>query len=264
MKENRLKRAVHEGEVVSGLFLIIPSPELVEIMGKVGLDFVIIDLEHGSFGIDSARNCVLAADAVSIVPLIRVAANEPTLIEQALNLGAQGVVVPHVNTAEEARRAVRAAKYPPAGERGYCPFSRGGHYGKYGGGPEYTERANAETMVVLLVEEPAGIENLESILSVEGVDVIFPGPGDLSASLGLLGQLDHPTVQQKVEWVITSARARGIAAACLPTSYDGAKHWVSKGAQVIVFLTDVNIFYSGCQTVKQGLQQAIEEARSAA
>ncbi|MDP7560237.1 MAG: aldolase/citrate lyase family protein, partial [Planctomycetota bacterium] len=218
MRENRPKRALRKGEVIIGLLLFIPSPELVEIMGQAGFDFVIIDFEHGSFGIDSARNCVLAADAANIAPIIRVADNQSTLIEQALDLGAQGVVVPHVNTVEEATRAVRAAKYPPAGNRGYCPVARGGGYGKYGFGPEYTEQANEETMVILLIEDVAAMENIEAILSVEGVDVVFPGPGDMAASMGLVGQFDHEAVRSNMELVVATAKKRGLAAATTPFS----------------------------------------------
>jgi len=108
MKENGLKSALREGKVVIGNLMFTPCPELVEIMAEIGFDWVAIDLEHGSYGIDSARNCVLAADASGIVPLLRVRDNHPNFIEQALDLGAQGVIVPHINSREEALQAFQA------------------------------------------------------------------------------------------------------------------------------------------------------------
>jgi 4-hydroxy-2-oxoheptanedioate aldolase len=255
--ENRLKKILHRGEVAMGLFLAIPSPELVEMMGEVGFDFVIIDMEHGAIGLESARICTLAADAVSLVALVRVADKEPTRIEQALDFGARGVVVPHVNSGEDALRVVQAAKYPPWGTRGYNPSVRGGRFGRYGGGPEYTAKANEETLVIPVLEEPSAFENLEPILAVKGVDAIFPGPGDLSASLGLAGQLNHPAVQQKIEQAIVAARSRGVAAACLPSGFEDARRLVAQGAQLVAFKNDIVLFRQACLAVKQGLEEAI-------
>jgi 4-hydroxy-2-oxoheptanedioate aldolase len=169
------------------------SPEILEIIGYSNFDFTIIDTEHGYFGLETAENLVRAAEAARIMPIIRVAVNEPHLIMKALDIGAQGVIVPQITSSEGAQRAVSAARYQPLGTRGACPCVRAGqHYVREW--DHYARKSNEEAAVILLVEGPEGMANIREIVATEGLDAVMIGPFDLSVSLGVGGQLDHEKV----------------------------------------------------------------------
>jgi len=201
MKENKLKKQLRKGEVVIGPFMKLTDPAAVEIAGYAGFDFVIIDTEHGPISIETAQNLIRAAEVVEITPIIRVTENNPVLILRALDIGAQGVEIPQINNKESAVRAIQAAKFAPAGDRGVCRFVRAAKYSaldRY----KYFEYANRETIAILHIEGTEGINNLRKILSVKGIDVIFIGPYDLSQSLGITGQVDHPRVIKEMEHIV--------------------------------------------------------------
>lgn len=205
LKENKLKRRLEKGEVVIGPFMKFTDPAAVEIFGFAGFDFVIIDIEHGPISIETAQNLIRAAEVIGIAPIIRVTENKPALILRALDIGAQGVEVPQINDKESAIRAIQAAKFAPAGNRGVCRFVRAAGYSaldRY----EYFEHANRETISILHIEGTEGINNLEEILSVKGIDVTFIGPYDLSQSLGVPGQVDHPRVIKEMEHIVAISK----------------------------------------------------------
>lgn len=201
MDKRSLKERLKNGETVIGSWNMIPSTPLIEIMGYAGMDFVVIDTEHGPISMESAEDLVRAAEITRMAPLIRTSANIPHLILRALDIGAHGVHVPHVSTKEDAIAVVKAAKYQPEGDRGYSPFTRAGRYGL--GAEEHARFSNERTIVVVHVEGKKGIENLKDIVSVRGIDVVFIGPYDLSQSLGKPGMVADPQV---VEMVKRSAR----------------------------------------------------------
>jgi 4-hydroxy-2-oxoheptanedioate aldolase len=248
MRVNNLKRALREGRIVLGPFMKMSSPALVEIMGHAGFDFVIIDTEHAPLNFETVENLIRAADLVDITPIVRVTENNPALILRALDAGALGVEVPHISSKEDATRAVRAAKFTPEGERGVCRFVRAAEYSsmdRY----EYFKKANEETMVIIHIEGLKGINNLEDILTVEGLDVIFIGPYDLSQSLGVPGQVDHPLVIEKMKEVIAKARQRAVAVGTFVDDEKVAEKWINAGVQYISYSVDVGIFYDACQHI---------------
>ncbi len=220
MRENTLKQRLQEGQAVFGVMITFPSATMVEMLGHLGFDWVLIDNEHGSITVDNSEDLVRAAEITGMAPIVRPVGNKPEIIAPFLDRGAWGVQIPHVNTAEEARAAVDAVKYPPVGHRGLFSGSRPGKYGFAGATADYVDEANRNTLVCLMLEEVEAIENLEDMVTVDGVDVFFIGSGDLSASMGYPGQQTHPEVQALMEKGITTIREAGKIAGCsCPDSY---------------------------------------------
>lgn len=247
-----LRELLRTGRSLIGTFVHIASPELVEIIGHAGFDFVIIDTEHGPFGMETAVDLMRAADAVGIHPVIRVSDNTPSLICKALDIGAEGVLVPQVTSKEEAQAAVRAARYHPQGQRGVFPYMRASAYSAQGGAGFY-ERANRETALLLLVEGVAGVDNLADILTVPGVDLIFIGPMDLSQSVGMPGQVDHPMVQEKIRRIVQQAGDQGIVTGIYAFDLAKAKQWMAMGVRFVAFYVDSAIIYGAYRDIAEVL-----------
>ena len=209
MRENTLKTKLESGSAVFGVMITFPSSPVVEMMGYLGFDWVLIDNEHGSITVENSEDLIRAAELSGIAPIIRPVGNKPEIIAPFLDRGAWGVQVPHVNTAEEARAAVDAVKYHPQGHRGIFSRGRPADYGFSGSTAKYAEEANRNTLVCLMLEEVEALDNLEELLAVEGVDVFFIGSGDLSQSMGFTGQQTHPEVQAKMEMGVKTIRGAG-------------------------------------------------------
>lgn len=194
-----------------GTFLYLPEPEIVRVLAQTGLDFVIIDLEHGAYGIEGCAALLRAVAATDLYGVVRVADATPATIGKALDLGADAVLTPHVNNVSAARAAVAAAKFPPLGERGAYPYSAANRYGQ---DPTTTlADQNETTSLWALVEGAEGVRNLDEIAAVAGIDAIFIGPVDLSHALGVPGQIEHPLVVEGVDEIRRRARAAGTAVA---------------------------------------------------
>jgi 4-hydroxy-2-oxoheptanedioate aldolase len=206
--DTQLARKLAEQRPLLGLFIGIPSPALAEMAGHAGFDFVILDNEHGPAGLETTENMIRAAACGGVAPLVRVSGAIRQEILRALDLGAAGVQVPQVNTAEQARLVVDAAKYPPQGNRGAAFSPRAAGYGFFGG-PRHLEDSNAQTVVVTHIETVEAVENLDAMLAVEGIDVWFIGPTDLSVSMGYPGQPAHPEVRATIESCIARIAAAG-------------------------------------------------------
>jgi len=246
--ENCLKRILNEGKVVFGPFMKFTDPAVVEIMGFAGFDFVIIDAEHGPISIQSAQNMIRAAETANITSIIRVAKNDESLILRALDIGAQGVEIPQINCKSDALRAVKSVKYSPQGERGVCRYVRAANYSsmdKF----KYFKSANEETMIITHIEGVEGINNLDEILSVPGIDVIFIGPYDLSQSLGIPGEVNHSLVIEKMKEVILKCKQNKIAVGTFADDIQTAKKWISLGVQYMSFSVDVGILYEASKNI---------------
>jgi 4-hydroxy-2-oxoheptanedioate aldolase len=198
MRTNSTKARLASGDLVCGVVVRFPAPALVEMFGLLGFDFVMIDCEHGGLSLEGAEELVRAADAAGVTPILRVPYLHPKEISRALDIGAQGVQIPDVNTAEEARAAVQATKYTPLGRRG-MGMARAGDYGITIDQTDYIRRANDETMIVAHIESAEAVRNLPQMVAVDGIDVFFFGPADLSQSLGHPGRLNHPDVQAAID-----------------------------------------------------------------
>jgi 2-keto-3-deoxy-L-rhamnonate aldolase RhmA len=201
-----LRKVLHAPGPVYSAILTIPDPGVAAILGWSGFDYVVIDAEHAPFTLESMRSCIDALSASPAASVIRIAANQPTHIKQAVDLGIDGVQVPSVRDADGAAAAVSASRYSPAGTRGVGM----GHATRYGSNlEEYLGEANARVAVLAMIEDGAGVENAAGIAATEGLDGVVIGPYDLSADLGLLGQLGHATVQAAFDHVIECCLAAG-------------------------------------------------------
>jgi len=214
MRENTLKRRLEAGQAAFGVMCTFPSPAVVEMLGYLGFDWILLDNEHGSITVDTAEACIAAAELTGMAPIVRPVGNRPELIAPFLDRGAWGVQVPHVNTAEEARAAVEAVKYAPEGQRGIFSGGRPAGYGFKGTTADYARDANRQTLVCLMLEEVIAIENLPEMVAVPGVDVYFIGSGDLSQSMGYTGQQAHPEVQAMMERGVKVITGAGRIAGC--------------------------------------------------
>src|SRR4030095_13496419 len=214
MRENTLKQRLYAGKAAFGVMCTFPSPPVVEMLGHLGFDWILLDNEHGSITVGTAEACIAAAELSGLPPIVRPVGNRPEIIAPFLDRGAWGVQVPHVNTADEARAAVDAVKYAPEGHRGIFRCGRPANYGFKGSTAEYAKDANRNTLVCLMLEEVAAIENLPELVTVPGVDVYFIGSGDLSQSMGYRGQQAHPDVQTMMERGVKIITGAGRIAGC--------------------------------------------------
>ena len=212
MRTNTLKQKLAEGKAVFGAMITFPAPQVVEMLGYMGFDWVLIDNEHGSITIDTAEDMIRAGELTGVAPIVRPVANRADVISPFLDRGAWGVQVPHVNTREEAEAAVAACKYYPDGTRGIFSGGRPAEYGIGGTTQNYVAKANANTLVCLMLEEVEAINNIADIVKVKGVDVLFIGSGDLSQSMGYPGQQTHPEVQALMEQGVKRILEAGIVA----------------------------------------------------
>lgn len=249
-----LKRRLHAGDTVVGPFVIIPSVPLVDTLGYAGIDFCIIDTEHGPISQESATDLVIAAQGVGVAPIIRVGDNDERLILRALDIGAEGVQVPQINSIDDAKRVVNSAKYDPIGERGLSIFTRAGNYFKHEGA-DHTNRQNAETLTVVHIEGKTGLDNLESIMTVDGIDVLFLGPYDISQSLGMPGDVRNPVVENALKDATQKARSQGRAVGSYAKDIDMGKWLIDLGIQYIAINVDATIYMQACENIANELKR---------
>jgi len=253
MRKNRLKEKILSGQPAFGVSLMFSSPQIVDMVGKLGFDWILIDCEHGSISLESVELLAMAAEASEITPLARPRSNNPEEIAGLLDRGVMGVQVPHVNTAKEAARAVAAVKYAPLGTRGLAAGTRSANYGFGLSMAEYVIAANRETLVCVQLEEAEALHNVTDILRVDGVDVFFIGPSDLSQSMGYPGQPKAPPVKEAMEKGFAAIRAAGKA----PGSAGDAQATLSYLDQGVLYL------YTHLTTLlSMGSRQFLEAVRS--
>jgi 4-hydroxy-2-oxoheptanedioate aldolase len=208
-----IKDRVRAGEVLSGVWLVLGSPIVTEIAGNAGYDWAVIDLEHGMAGDGALLAQIQALEGTPAAPLVRVQTNDANAIKRALDVGAVGIVVPQVSSADEAEAAVRAMRYPPEGIRGVTAASRPTGFGI--DFHEYYSTANDNVLCVVQIESRAGLAAVEEIAAVDGVDVIFVGPNDLSASMGIIGRFDDPEYLGAILKIVAAAKDNGKAVGIL-------------------------------------------------
>ncbi|NOU96229.1 aldolase [Paenibacillus sp. LMG 31456] len=205
---NPIKQMMKEGKSALGCFVGIYSPALAEILGHSGFDFVLIDNEHGSFSWSQVEEMIRACEVSGVTPIVRVVSSAPSEILKALDRGAKGVHVPQINTGEEARAVVAAAKFPPLGNRGVAYSVRAAQYGR-NKGSSYLQQSNDDVLVCVHIETPQAVEQVDSIMQ-SGIDLAFVGPTDLSVSAGYPDQPDHPELKAMRDKVLASGRKYGV------------------------------------------------------
>ncbi len=242
---NEVKHKLSEGKVAFGPWVHIGHPDIAEILSLVGFDFVIYDTEHTPLSLESIQNMMQVMHGSRVVPLVRVAWNDPVLIKRVLDLGTYGVFIPWVNKREEAERAVEACRYAPKGIRG-CSPRRASQYGL--NFRDYFERfAQEEILIIVQIETKEAIENLDEILSVDGIDVAFVGPLDLSVSLGVPKQWDAPILKNSIQKIVEKCKQYNVVAGIDVQSVEDAKRYIEQGFQFITFSSDTDFLLSAAK-----------------
>ncbi len=243
MSDFNLKARLRNGDLLIGVLVTIPSADVADIMSRVGFDYLWLDAEHSPADFSQIHTMVQAAGGRSPC-LVRVPENKEVWIKKALDTGCHGVVVPQVRSAEEARQAVEACLYPPAGQRS-VGITRAHSYGM--SFQDYVGAANDELAIVLQVEHALGVQAIESIASVPGVDAILVGPFDLSGSLNLLGQITHPEVQGAIEKVRRACQAARVPLGIFAVDVPSARSWIDKGFSLIALNTDAAFMWQSAK-----------------
>ena len=233
MNSNFRKR-LNRGDVLVGTMITLPYAEVAEIMAEVGFDWLFIDTEHSPFNAHGAQT-ILQAAGHSCPCVIRVPANDEVWIKKALDIGADGIIAPQVNSAEEAEAVVGMCKYPPQGNR-CVGISRAHKYGLRFN--EYMERANDEIAVILQAETTMALKNISEIVKVPGIDAIFIGPYDLSASMGKLGQLTDPEVEQAITTIANSCRKAGVRLGLFGATAEAVEPFIRQDFTLLAIGTD--------------------------
>lgn len=235
-----------KGDGAIGVFSKTSDPAFIEAMGYAGMDYVIIDLEHGPNSVQSVQNLIRGAQVAGLMPIVRVKESCASVQSEVLDIGAGGIQVPQITTKAEAEAVIKRTKFSPVGERGVCRFVRAANYSAKDRF-EYFKDAN-EAVTILQIEGQEGIDNIEDILSVEGIDVLFIGPYDLSQSLGVAGQIEHPLVEQKMLEIVELCAKKGITVGTFVDTVANAQKWKKLGVKYISYSVDVGIF---CDAVSQ-------------
>jgi 4-hydroxy-2-oxoheptanedioate aldolase len=253
MRVNKLRKALSGPKPIFGMSFYSQSLAIMEIIGHSGFDFVFIDCEHSPLAIDAGlENVLRAADYAGLGTVVRVKGNDEHMIRNALEAGADAVCIPHVRTADDARKAVLAGKFPPWGIRGAAGDVRCAHYGagKFDW-KEFVEKSNEDTLIVPLCEDKEFFDNIDEILDVKGVDMVNIGPTDLALSLGLtvLMRMDVPEIETRFNLLAKKATAKGVHVLCpaSPTTPEGARKLVDAGAKAILLRNDLFCVKSICK-----------------
>ncbi|HOK80730.1 MAG TPA: HpcH/HpaI aldolase/citrate lyase family protein [bacterium] len=243
MPENILKKKLKEGKSAIGAFVITAHPTIAEVMARAGFDWLVFDMEHGVIGIESVEAMAQAVSGTSTVPLVRVPWNDFVVIKQVLDTGIMGLIIPMVNTPQQAQQAISATRYPPEGIRGIGPHRAGG-FGSWLA--EYFERANDNILVVIQIEHVDAVRNLESILSVKGIDCVFIGANDLAASMGFLKNPSHQEVQKNIKYILDVCKKRGIPCGLVATGSQ-INERIEEGFQFIAVGHDMSLLATACR-----------------
>lgn len=252
MKKNFIKEKIAAGEAVVGPFLKMSDPALIEQAALAGFDFCIIDMEHGPLNYEVAQNMIRAAELHGMSPIIRTTDASDEHILRALDIGAHGVEVPQVNTKESCEAVVSACKYFPRGTRGVCRYTRAAEYTNIDKADHF-KLSNENTMVLVHIEGLRGIQNLSGILEVEGLDIIFLGPYDLSQSCGVPGETTNPIVVEKMKEAVAMAAAKGVKVGTFVESAESATFWKEQGVSYLAYSVDTGIYFNACKSIVDSL-----------
>jgi len=238
---NTMKQRLRSGEVVYGqMILELFSPGIAPILSNAGLDFVIYDMEHGRCDIGLVAEMITSCRGTRLTPIARVPDQYSFPLSRVLDLGARGVMVPRVESGEQMREVVAQLKYAPQGRRGVALGIAHDDYRPRGAA--YFEQANEETVVIAIVETARALENLDDIVATPGLDIAWMGHYDLTVSLGIPAQFDHPRFLEAMDALVSSCRRHGVAAGFLPATQEDTAHWIQKGFRAISLGTDIGVF----------------------
>jgi len=257
---NKVKQKLGRGEVSFGSWLTLSHTAIAEIMSKSGFEWLAIDMEHSVIGIQDIEPLIQVIEASECVPLVRLWSNDPVLAKRVMDAGAYGVIVPMVNSRKDAERAVSSVKYPPDGQRGVGLYRAQGFGVKF---EEYKNSINQESLVIVQIEHKQAVENISEIVSAPGVDGVMIGPYDISGSLGVTGELDHPLVMQAREKVLSAAKAANKAAGIhvVHPSLAAVQDRVKEGFTFIAYSTDAILLSSKCREATLELKVSLGKSQ---
>jgi 4-hydroxy-2-oxoheptanedioate aldolase len=247
------KEKLANGGAVYGPFMKALDASFMEITGYAGFDFAILDMEHGPAGFAQMQELIRGATLGGLASFVRTPDSSESAISKALDLGASGVQVPQIQSAAQAQAVIRAAKYFPKGERGVCRFVRAANYSSTPRN-DYFAQAN-EALVILQVEGQEGLDALDGILAVEGIDILFIGPYDLSQSLGVPGDVANPKVIAAIKEITERAKVAGVVTGVFADTFEAAKRWKTAGIQYISYSTDVGIYTEACKNILANIRE---------
>jgi 4-hydroxy-2-oxoheptanedioate aldolase len=252
-KPNRILEALKKGEIPLGMEINTGNPSIIEILAYTGFDFCMLDMEHTRLNRETMEHCVRAADAAGLTTLVRVTQNDPGLIRHAQEAGAQGVVVPHVETPQDVRKIIEAFRYPPEGKCGVCPSVRAANFSS-ADYEEYIKYSNQNNMIIPLLEDKNGFDNAEEIFALlkPGADAVGPGMGDLAFSLTKPGEKvdrQHPFIKEAAEKVASLSKKTGIPIMDMAFSPEGAKDTIARGTRILLYAIDQLLFYDLCRDI---------------
>jgi 2-dehydro-3-deoxyglucarate aldolase/4-hydroxy-2-oxoheptanedioate aldolase len=241
---NRFKAAIAGASVPVGTWLMSGAASTAEALGHAGFDWLVIDMEHVPIEFRDTWQLLQAVACTNAMPIVRLAANDAVLAKRALDMGAPTLMFPFVQNAEDARRAVASAKYPPEGTRGYAAMHRASRYGTWGG---YSVEINDATACIVQLETPEAIAQLEEIAAVPGVDALFVGPGDLSAALGQIGNLQNERVQAMILDAVRRARAIGKPIGIVGPNPEMVRAFIQAGFNFVAIASDLGMMMRQAQ-----------------
>ncbi len=247
---NTFRNRLARGDLLIGTVVTLASPEVTEILAGAGFDWLFIDLEHSPMDARDAQ-ALLQSTGGQVDCILRVALNEAVWIKKALDTGCAGVMAPQVNSADDARRAVQFSKYPPLGCRS-AGLARAHGYGARL--QETLDSANQETAVIVQVEHSEAVRNIDAILCVEGIDAVLVGPYDLSASMGLIGQVEHPQVQAAIAQVRQACQRHAVPAGIFTGSAGRAKGYIQEGFRLIAVGVDTLLLGQAARDLVQKIR----------
>jgi 4-hydroxy-2-oxoheptanedioate aldolase len=248
MKDSRIIERLAQGRPIIGTMAkVTRSPEIAPLAAAAGFDFIIVDTEHYAFNSETVSDIIRSARGTDIDCIVRTAGKAPFLLSLPLDYGAQGLLVPRVDTRDEALGIVRETKYYPSGLRGMSVLSGHSDYEKTNA-LQFMQQRNSQTLIIAEIESKLGVENIDDIATVAGIDAVFIGPHDLAQSLGIPGDLRHAKMTEAIDLVLASCQRHGIAAAMQVYDMDSARHWLEHGVQILSYKSDLAFFLDGASS----------------
>ena len=251
LKENYLKKKLVSGKPVIGTWSIIPSVEVIDIIGSTGLDFIIIDSEHGPINFSQAQKEAIACESRNVSPIMRLGSVNESEILKALDIGMHGIQIPNVESIKDLKKIIQFSKYPPDGNRGFSPFTRAGGY-SINNAKNLTSIANSNTLIAINVEGEEGVNNIDEFLKVDQLDIIFVGLFDLSKALGIPGEVDDPKVLSLLEDVTKKIIDAGKYPGTIATSKEKLSMFLDFGLKYLVYLVD-------CEMIRSKYQKVVDQ-----
>ena len=256
IRENAMKRGLREGKKYLGTFVKMVDASVIELLKYSGFDCIIVDNEHSQMGKEAMVNLVRTADLCGITPIVRVRENNRSMILQGLDAGAHGIMVPETNTAEEVALVISRTKYAPIGDRGYTASQRASGYGNMDAA-QYAVFANDNTMTIVYCETKAALDNLDEMLKVPHLDMMWIGPMDLTQALGVTGNPKHPIIVEAMDMIIGKSKEAGVPVGTIASNVADAAKLYEQGVQLISLSSDQAMIQFAAKQFSKELSSAL-------